>query len=97
MTTLVMINLLVGMVLGQRFKALILVPASAFALACVLGIGIIRGDSLGLAVLAAASTPVSLQVGYLAGIAIRPVTALSRAGRIRALLAGSGPAQRSAR
>ena len=94
---LAILNLLVGMLLGQRFKVLVLVPAIAVSLVLVLGSGIARSQSpetLGLSAIAAI---VALQIGYLFGLGIRHLLVVVRAGRLRAAsFANSGPARRPA-
>ena len=65
--------LLVGILIGLRFKVVILAPASLGVLLCVIGAGVVRADmplSIGFS---AAVAIVCLQVGYLAGIVIPPV------------------------
>jgi hypothetical protein len=68
-----MISLLVGMVLGQRFKVLVLLPAIAFALLLAIGGGIVRADSGWWIVLMAAAAATALQIGYFVGVGIRHV------------------------
>lgn len=93
----VMLTLLCGMVLGQRFKMLVLAPASCLALILALGTGLARAETLtGIGLLAAALIT-SLQCGYLLGLGIRHLTVLARARRMRAGSAvDSLPARRSA-
>ena len=85
--------LLVGILIGLRFKVVILAPASLGVLLCVIGAGVVRADmplSIGFS---AAVAIVCLQVGYLAGIVI-PAGGY-RLGRVNS---GSMPAgERSAR
>jgi hypothetical protein len=66
-----LISLLTGMVLGQRFKVLAVVPAIAASLLAAIGFGIVHSEGLGRTVLLAALTVASLQIGYLVGVAIR--------------------------
>jgi hypothetical protein len=79
--TLAMISLVVGMVLGQRFKVLVLLPAIALALFMAIGGGIVRAESAWWIVLVAASAATSLQIGYLIGVGIRHVLLAGRASR----------------
>ena len=81
MMTLAMISVLVGMVLGQRFNILILVPTMAIALIFAVGVGIARDDTFWRIVLLAVAVASSLQVGYLAGIVIRHVLVAARSSR----------------
>ena len=84
MMTLAIISLLAGMVLGQRFKVLILVPATALALAFTVGVGIAQAEAVWSIVQMAAVTAAALQIGYLAGIGIRHGLVAARASRVRA-------------
>jgi hypothetical protein len=59
---------IIGVLLGLRFKVLVLVPASVLAAIAVIVNG--RGD-LSVIVLTLVGTLVSLQVGYIAGSIIR--------------------------
>lgn len=90
--------LLCGMVLGQRFKMLILVPATLITLLLAVGAGVMRAETGWMVAVAATGLIASLQVGYFLGLAIRQLSILARAKRMRtAPLANSLPAQRSAR
>jgi hypothetical protein len=79
--TLAMISLVVGMVLGQRFKVLVLLPAIALALVLAIGGGIVRAESAWWIVLVAAAAATSLQIGYLIGVGIRHALVAARASR----------------
>jgi hypothetical protein len=79
------ISLLVGMALGQRFKVLILVPAIAAAIIVSIAAGIARDDDIWSIVLLAVVAATGLQIGYLGGIAIRIGLAAARANRLRLL------------
>jgi len=97
MMTLALISLLAGMVLGQRFKVLILIPATALALVFATGTGIVRADTVWSIVLMATAAAASLQIGYLVGVAIRHVLVAGRASRLRAAsLMDSASARRPA-
>lgn len=87
-----MVWLLIGAVMGLRFRVLILVPAMGLALPVTVVSGIIQGASLGHVFLAATLAIVGLQVGYLAGIGVRHLLVLARVGRIRTSSA-VGPAR----
>jgi hypothetical protein len=73
-----LISLLAGMVLGQRFKVLAVVPAMAASSVVAIGFGIAHSEGPGGTVLLAALAVASLQIGYLAGIAIRYALAATR-------------------
>lgn len=65
--------LLVGAVLAQRFKIMILMPATAIMLAPMVGIGIAQDYTAWSIILTIAAAGASLQVGYLVGLAMRHV------------------------
>jgi hypothetical protein len=97
MMTLTMVSLLVGMVLGQRFKVLVLMPTIAMALVLAIGAGVARADAVWWIVLMAAATATSLQIGYLIGIGIRHILVATRASRSPATsLTGSASTGRPA-
>jgi hypothetical protein len=66
-----LICLLAGLVLGQRFKALLLVPTTALLLALITAGGLLRGDAFWPIASIALLTAASLQIGYLLGLGIR--------------------------
>ena len=61
---------LIGMVLGLRFKVLVLVPAMAGLVPIALAIATHREHGLASVIIVSAATVACLQVGYIAGIAI---------------------------
>lgn len=75
--------LIAGMVLGQRFKVLVLLPASSFALIIVVVAGIANAETGWSIALQSAAGLISLQIGYIAGIALRHSLIASRAARLR--------------
>jgi hypothetical protein len=83
MWTVVLLSLLAGMVLGQRFKVMILVPLSAAALVATVVARASAGDGLWHVLLNAAIVVTSLQIGYLIGVGARYALIVSRAGRLR--------------
>ena len=72
---------IIGILLGLRFKVLVLVPASV--LATVVIILSESGNELNLIVLTLVGTLVSLQVGYLAGSILRFLARSYLSGRTR--------------
>jgi hypothetical protein len=95
--TFALISLLLGMVLGQRFKVLALVPVIAVSLPVAAGVGIAHYGEFGPTLLLAALAIASLQMGYLAGIAIRYSLAAGRASGLRtASLDASQPTRHAA-
>jgi hypothetical protein len=90
------LSLLAGMVLGQRFKILIVALAILIVVPVVAGVGVVFGETPRLIGLSAATAIVCLQVGYLVGIILRQVLLTSRLGRLRAASPMSTlPARRS--
>jgi hypothetical protein len=94
--TLAIISLLVGMVLGQRFKVLMLLPAIVFALGLAIGGGVVRADSAWWIVLMAATAATALQIGYIIGIGIHHVLVAVPASRSPATSLTSSSARRPA-
>jgi hypothetical protein len=91
------INLLIGMVLGQRFKVLVLLPALTFVLVAAVCLGISRNEGLWPTAGLAAAAIASLQIGYFAGICIRHTLAAARiSGRRTGRAVEPRPISRSA-
>ncbi len=67
MMTLVITAALIGVVLGSRFKVLVLLPATAAGLAATLVVGMAHSDGFLSTLLAAAQTIAVLQAAYFAG------------------------------
>jgi hypothetical protein len=80
MMTLSMISFLVGTVLGQRFKIVVLIPVFAIVLVFAVGTGIALAQTAWWVVLMATAAVTCLQIGYLFGIGVHHVlaAALSR-------------------
>jgi hypothetical protein len=78
------ISLLVGAVLGQRFKVLALAPVIALTLLFAVGASLVRHAPAWSSAEIAAVAVVGLQVGYLFGLGFRHLMVLARANRIRA-------------
>jgi hypothetical protein len=96
--TLLIISLLMGMVLGQRFKVLVLVPAMVFVLLVAIGEGTARAEGLWPTALLAMVAIASLQIGYLAGTGIRYLHVAARTNRHRTgFQGGPQPVDGSAR
>jgi predicted Na+-dependent transporter len=79
-----LISLLIGMVLGQRFKVLALVPAMAVVVLIAVGAGVARGAGVWPTILMVVVAMATVQIGYLAGIAIRSLLAAGRASKLHA-------------
>jgi hypothetical protein len=70
---LALISVMAGIVLGLRYKVLILVPAIILAMGFAMIVGVARADRFGSVVLSMAVLAAAVQFGYLIGIAIRAV------------------------
>jgi hypothetical protein len=68
---LAIIAVVVGIVLGLRYKVLVLVHAVLFALNFSIIVGVARADSFWSIVVTTAAVVTALQLGYLAGVGIR--------------------------
>jgi len=68
---LVIVSVLAGIALGLRYMVLILVPAVIVATIFAMTVAIARGDHFWSIFLAMAIPGTAVQLGYLAGIAIR--------------------------
>ena len=67
----VVISLVAGIALGQRFKILILVPVMSLAFVGTIAAGIARADNVWSIALMAIAVLTALQIGYLIGIWLR--------------------------
>ena len=77
------ISMLIGMVLGQRFKVLVLLPAVAIVLPLTIAMEVARADPPGPIALISIAVIASLQIGYLVGTGIRHFVVAARASRRR--------------
>jgi hypothetical protein len=91
---LLLISLLLGMVLGQRFRVLVLLPAMGIILSVAIGMGLASALGLRPTALLAVGSVVSLQIGYLAGIGLRYFLAGARGAKPSTLDVGTQPAVR---
>ena len=90
-------TLLIGMVLGQRFRVLTLVPAGLLILLFATAAGAALSETSWQIGLKAVIAIVCIQLGYLFGLGIRHLLLISRARRLRAASSeGSMPARRPA-
>jgi hypothetical protein len=71
----ILLSFLAGMVLGQRFKVLILAPAGVIAMALLIGKGFASSASFGATALLTLASLTSMQIGYFVGLAIRHILA----------------------
>jgi len=77
----VVISLVAGIALGQRFKILILVPVMSLALVGTIAAGIARADNVWSIALIAIAVLTALQIGYLIGIWLRSFRVTARFAR----------------
>jgi hypothetical protein len=83
MMMLAVITLLTGVLLGMRFKCLVLVPAVALATVAVVAGGVAHDEAAGAIALATLIAAVGLQVGYLGGLFVNHAAIVIRAARVR--------------
>jgi hypothetical protein len=74
------VSLAVGALLAQRFKIIVLVPATLLVVIVVIGAGVAQGNTVWLIILKIVLATVSTQAGYLVGMLLQH--------RLGALLAG---------
>lgn len=89
MIMLLLICLLVGAVLGQRFKVLVLIPAIALAIAATVGFA--HTGTFPQFVGAALVAMTCLQIGYAAGVGIHFFMAADRTSRKHAIAGPTSP------
>ena len=65
MILLAMVSLLVGALLAQRFKVLVLIPATAIVLGVAFGTGVAHAHTAWSTILTVATAATSMQIGYL--------------------------------
>ena len=78
---LAIIGVMVGILLGLRYKILILVPAVLSAMTLPIMVGVVRADSFWSIVLTTVALVIAVQLGYLAGIVIHAAIAAIRPPR----------------
>jgi hypothetical protein len=82
MIMVLLVCLLVGAVLGQRFKVFILLPATVPALFFALLVSAMHGATVSRLLATALTAAASLQIGYLFGIGLRHFAVAERANRV---------------
>jgi hypothetical protein len=78
-----LITLMTGLVLGMRYRFLILIPASVFAVVAILAVGLTHADDAGSMIIAMLIAAICLQAGYVTGLCARYAAVMMRAARIR--------------
>ena len=94
MTVFLILALSAGLLLGYRFKILILVPVIAVALFGLIGAGLARADDAWSICLMAVAVTIALEIGYLVGSG---VYAYGIGRRAAALEQGGAPRQAALR
>ena len=69
------VSFLVGALLAQRLKIMVLIPAVATVLTLAVGIGVTNAHTAWSIVLTAVTAATSMQIGYLIGISVHGVLA----------------------
>ena len=87
------LSALTGAVLAQRFKIMILIPATASVIGLTMVTGLVRAHAVWSVLLMAAAASASIQLGYILGLGIRHFLEASLAQR-PARLRPNGPAAR---
>lgn len=85
------VSLVVGALLGQRFRVWVLMPATAIVLATAIGAGVNQAYTAWTIVLMAAAAAASMQIGYLVGLAIHHLLAASLSSRSSSVTASAAP------
>jgi hypothetical protein len=92
----IFISFLVGVVLAQRFKVLVLIPTILLSALFTVGVGFERSEPPWTVAAMAVLVIVAEQVGYLLGVAARHVMLLGRANRMNPGSAPDVPWRRAA-
>ncbi len=71
MLLLAIVGTLLGAVLAQRFKIMILIPAATPLMGVAITAGLVQGDPAWYILLKVASGCMSIQIGYFVGLGIR--------------------------
>ena len=83
MLAIAMITFMTGILLGMRFRFLILIPATVFAFVAILAVGIAHADDASSMMVAMVIAAICLQAGYIGGLFGRFAAVVMRAARIR--------------
>jgi hypothetical protein len=87
-----LIALMTGLVLGMRYRFLILIPATVLAVIAILAVGLTHADDIGSMVFAMLIAAICLQAGYVTGLCARYAAVMMRAARMRRALPHAGRA-----
>jgi hypothetical protein len=83
MSVVALIALMIGLVLGMRYRFLILVPATVLAVIAILAVGITHADDAGSMIIGMLIAAICLQAGYVTGLCARYAAVMMRAARMR--------------
>jgi len=72
-------GLLLGAVLGTRFRVFVIIPAAIFGLILVALVAVVKGAAISSVVIAIVTYAISLQIGYLVGLFTRYLMVATRA------------------
>ena len=97
MMTLSMISFLVGAALAQRFKVIVLMPATVIVLGLSLATGVAHAQTAWWIALMAAAAATCLQIGYFVGMGVRQVLAAALSRRSPPLTSPTTSARHAAR
>ena len=62
------VSLVIGALLAQRFKVMVLVPATPMVVLVAIGAGVVQGNTAWLIILTILAATVSMQAGYFVGM-----------------------------
>ena len=96
MITVSTISFLIGAMLGQRFRVVVLIPAAVIVLGLLAATGFFNAQTAWFTVLVTATTVTCLQVGYFTGIGIRLVLAAGLSRSSSTLDPAHAPARHAA-
>jgi hypothetical protein len=91
MILLAIVSLLVGAALGQRFRVMVLIPATAIVMAVAIGTGVTQAYTAWWIVLAAIVAATGTQIGYFLGLGIHHFLTAALANRSSPLTASTAP------
>jgi hypothetical protein len=91
MVSLTIVYALMGTVLGLRFRVMVLMPIIALSAIVITAINLAWGTGLWIATIEIVIAVISVQIGYLAGAAIRHFLLGSRSTTVRHTSAAATP------
>jgi membrane protein DedA with SNARE-associated domain len=94
MITLSLVSLLIGAALGQYYRVLALIPATAVLLVLAIGTGVAQAQTAWSIVLMVAAAATSVQIGYLVGLTVHHVVAANWSGGTSALTSSTSTSAR---